>query len=84
MVNNQRFQMWGSDVKQAVQRVMDIIALANSFTRGINIEVVLAGMEIWAGGPHRGPRGLHKLHSGISTAGDKRTSSIVSSMMLPT
>lgn len=50
VVNNQRFQMWGSDVKQTVQRVMDIIALANSFTRGINTEVVLAGMEIWTEG----------------------------------
>ncbi|XP_069414234.1 disintegrin and metalloproteinase domain-containing protein 1a-like [Ovis canadensis] len=50
VVNNQRFQLWGSDVKQTVQRVMDIIALANSFTRGINTEVVLAGMEIWTEG----------------------------------
>lgn len=50
VVNNQRFQMWGSDVNQTVQRVMDIIALANSFTRGINTEVVLAGMEIWTEG----------------------------------
>ncbi|XP_047618061.1 disintegrin and metalloproteinase domain-containing protein 1a-like [Phacochoerus africanus] len=50
VVNNQRFQMWGSDANETVQRVMDIIALANSFTRGINTEVVLAGMEIWTEG----------------------------------
>ncbi|KAB0370087.1 hypothetical protein FD755_018049 [Muntiacus reevesi] len=50
VVNNQRFQMWGGDVNQTVQRVMDIIALANSFTRGINTEVVLAGVEIWTEG----------------------------------
>uniref|UniRef100_A0A8C9K7A6 Disintegrin and metalloproteinase domain-containing protein 1a-like n=1 Tax=Panthera tigris altaica TaxID=74533 RepID=A0A8C9K7A6_PANTA len=50
VVNNQRFQMWGSDVSETVQRVMDITALANSFTRGINTEVVLAGMEIWTEG----------------------------------
>uniref|UniRef100_A0A2K5QGW2 Fertilin alpha-I n=1 Tax=Cebus imitator TaxID=2715852 RepID=A0A2K5QGW2_CEBIM len=47
VVNNQRFQMWGSNVNETVQRVVDVIALANSFTRGINTEVVLAGMEIW-------------------------------------
>lgn len=50
VVNHQRFQMWGSDANETVQRVMDIIALANSFTRGINTEVVLAGMEIWTEG----------------------------------
>ncbi|XP_065745592.1 disintegrin and metalloproteinase domain-containing protein 1a-like [Phocoena phocoena] len=50
VVDNLRFQMWGSDVNETVQRVMDIIALANSFTRGINTEVVLAGMEIWTEG----------------------------------
>ncbi|XP_036304976.1 disintegrin and metalloproteinase domain-containing protein 1a-like [Pipistrellus kuhlii] len=50
VVNNQRFQMWGSNVNETVQRVMDIIALANSFTRGINTQVVLAGMEIWTEG----------------------------------
>ena len=50
VVNNQRFQMWGSNVSETVQSVMDIIALANSFTRGINTEVVLAGMEIWTEG----------------------------------
>lgn len=50
VVNNQRFQMWGSNVSETVQRVVDIIALANSFTRGINTEVVLAGMEIWTEG----------------------------------
>ncbi|XP_006099096.1 disintegrin and metalloproteinase domain-containing protein 1a-like [Myotis lucifugus] len=50
VVNNQRFQMWGSNVNETVQRVMHIIALANSFTRGINTEVVLAGMEIWTEG----------------------------------
>ncbi|XP_004448246.2 disintegrin and metalloproteinase domain-containing protein 1-like [Dasypus novemcinctus] len=50
VVNNQRFQMWGSDVNETVQRVMDIIALANSFTRAINTELVLVGMEIWSEG----------------------------------
>ncbi|XP_054449919.1 disintegrin and metalloproteinase domain-containing protein 1a-like [Pteronotus mesoamericanus] len=50
VVNNRRFEMWGSNVSETVQRVMDIIALANSFTRGINTEVVLAGMEIWTEG----------------------------------
>ncbi|XP_015422844.1 PREDICTED: disintegrin and metalloproteinase domain-containing protein 1a-like [Myotis davidii] len=50
VVNNQRFQMWGSNVNETVQRVMHIIALANSFTRGINTQVVLAGMEIWTEG----------------------------------
>ncbi|KAM5311668.1 disintegrin and metalloproteinase domain-containing protein 1-like [Glossophaga mutica] len=50
VVNNQRFQMWGSNVSETVQRVMDIVALANSFTRGINTQVVLAGMEIWTEG----------------------------------
>lgn len=47
MVNSQWFQMWGGNVSETVQREMDIIALANSFTRGINTEVVLVGMEIW-------------------------------------
>uniref|UniRef100_A0A8C9AQM0 Disintegrin and metalloproteinase domain-containing protein 1a-like n=1 Tax=Prolemur simus TaxID=1328070 RepID=A0A8C9AQM0_PROSS len=47
VVNNQRFQMWGSNINETVQRVVDIVALANSFTKGINTEVVLAGMEIW-------------------------------------
>ncbi|XP_012518871.1 PREDICTED: disintegrin and metalloproteinase domain-containing protein 1b-like [Propithecus coquereli] len=50
VVNNQRFQMWGSNISETVQRVVDIVALANSFTRGINTEVVLAGMEIWTEG----------------------------------
>ncbi|XP_046301944.1 disintegrin and metalloproteinase domain-containing protein 1b-like [Marmota monax] len=50
IVNNQRFQMWGSNINETVQRVVDIIALANVFTRGINTEVVLAGMEIWTEG----------------------------------
>ncbi|XP_038431045.1 disintegrin and metalloproteinase domain-containing protein 1a-like isoform X5 [Canis lupus familiaris] len=50
VVNHQRFQMWGSNVNETVQRVMDITALANIFTRGINTEVVLAGMEIWTEG----------------------------------
>ncbi|XP_062038805.1 disintegrin and metalloproteinase domain-containing protein 1a-like [Lepus europaeus] len=50
VVDNQRFQMWGRNVSETVQRVMDIIALVNSFTRGINTEVVLAGMEIWTEG----------------------------------
>uniref|UniRef100_A0A8C9B1R4 Disintegrin and metalloproteinase domain-containing protein 1a-like n=1 Tax=Prolemur simus TaxID=1328070 RepID=A0A8C9B1R4_PROSS len=47
VVNNQRFQMWGSNINETVQRVVDTVALANSFTKGINTEVVLAGMEIW-------------------------------------
>ncbi|XP_053445385.1 disintegrin and metalloproteinase domain-containing protein 1a-like [Nycticebus coucang] len=47
VVNNQRFQMWSGDINETVQRVVDIIALANIFTRGINTEVVLTGMEIW-------------------------------------
>ncbi|ELK15462.1 disintegrin and metalloproteinase domain-containing protein 1a [Pteropus alecto] len=50
VVNNQRFQMWGSNVNDTVQRVADIVALANSFTRGINTQVLLAGMEIWSEG----------------------------------
>ncbi|XP_016005212.2 disintegrin and metalloproteinase domain-containing protein 1a-like [Rousettus aegyptiacus] len=50
VVNNQRFRMWGSDVNDTVRRVADIVALANSFTRGINTEVLLAGMEIWTEG----------------------------------
>uniref|UniRef100_A0A673VM42 Disintegrin and metalloproteinase domain-containing protein 1a-like n=1 Tax=Suricata suricatta TaxID=37032 RepID=A0A673VM42_SURSU len=50
VVNNQRFQMWGSNVSETVQAVMDVTALANSFTRGINTQVVLAGMEIWTEG----------------------------------
>ncbi|XP_055461918.1 disintegrin and metalloproteinase domain-containing protein 1a-like [Psammomys obesus] len=50
VVNHQRFQMWGSNVKETVRAVVDIIALANSFTRGINTEVVLVGVEIWTEG----------------------------------
>ncbi|XP_005080752.1 disintegrin and metalloproteinase domain-containing protein 1a [Mesocricetus auratus] len=50
VVNHQRFQMWGSSVNETVQAVVDIIALANSFTRGLNTEVVLVGMEIWTEG----------------------------------
>nr|BAB86768.1 fertilin alpha [Mus musculus] len=50
VVNHQRFQMWGSNINETVQAVMDIIALANSFTRGINTEVVLVGLEIWTEG----------------------------------
>ncbi|XP_030743283.2 disintegrin and metalloproteinase domain-containing protein 1a-like, partial [Echinops telfairi] len=47
VVNHQRFQMWGSNVHETVLGVMDIVALANSFTRALNTQVVLAGMEIW-------------------------------------
>ncbi|XP_037672794.1 disintegrin and metalloproteinase domain-containing protein 1a-like [Choloepus didactylus] len=50
VVNSQRFQMWGSNINETIQGVMDIIALANSFTRAINTEVVLVGMEIWTEG----------------------------------
>ncbi|ELV11197.1 Disintegrin and metalloproteinase domain-containing protein 1 [Tupaia chinensis] len=50
VVNNQRFQMWGSSVNETVQGVVDIVALANSFTRAINTQVVLAGVEIWTEG----------------------------------
>lgn len=50
VVNNLRFQMWGSNINETVRGVVDIIALANGFTRGINTEVVLAGMEIWTEG----------------------------------
>nr|XP_004611237.2 unnamed protein product [Sorex araneus] len=50
VVSHQRFQMWDSDVRETVQKVMDVIALANSYTRGINTEVVLAGVEIWTEG----------------------------------
>ncbi|XP_040587394.1 disintegrin and metalloproteinase domain-containing protein 1b-like [Mesocricetus auratus] len=50
VVNHQRFQMWGSSVNETVRAVVDIIALANSFTRGLNTEVVLVGMEIWTEG----------------------------------
>ncbi|XP_076778808.1 disintegrin and metalloproteinase domain-containing protein 1a [Arvicanthis niloticus] len=50
VVNQQRFQMWGSNVNKTVQAVVDIIALANSFTRGINTEVVLVGLEVWTEG----------------------------------
>ncbi|KAM6155764.1 disintegrin and metalloproteinase domain-containing protein 1a-like [Rhynchocyon petersi] len=50
VVDHQRFQMWGSHINETIQGVMDIIALANIFTKGINTEVVLAGMEIWTEG----------------------------------
>ncbi|XP_031246997.1 disintegrin and metalloproteinase domain-containing protein 1b-like [Mastomys coucha] len=50
VVNHQRFQMWGNNVNKTVQVVVDIIALANSFIRGINTEVVLVGLEIWSEG----------------------------------
>ncbi|XP_051018108.1 disintegrin and metalloproteinase domain-containing protein 1a-like [Acomys russatus] len=50
VVNHQRFQMWGSNVNETVRAIVDIIALANSFTRGINTEVVLVGVEIWTEG----------------------------------
>ncbi|XP_012878548.1 PREDICTED: disintegrin and metalloproteinase domain-containing protein 1b-like [Dipodomys ordii] len=50
VVNYQRFQMWGSNINDTVQGVLDIIALANSFTRGLNTKVVLAGVEIWTEG----------------------------------
>ncbi|XP_036027745.1 disintegrin and metalloproteinase domain-containing protein 1a-like [Onychomys torridus] len=50
VVNHQRFQMWGSNVNETVRAVVGIIALANSFTRGLNTEVVLVGMEIWTEG----------------------------------
>ncbi|XP_006970907.1 disintegrin and metalloproteinase domain-containing protein 1b-like [Peromyscus maniculatus bairdii] len=50
VVNHQRFQMWGSNVNLTVRAVVDIIALANSFTRALNTEVVLVGMEIWTEG----------------------------------
>ncbi|XP_008849779.1 disintegrin and metalloproteinase domain-containing protein 1b-like, partial [Nannospalax galili] len=50
VVNHQRFHMWGSNMSVTVQAVVDIIALANSFTRGINTVVVLMGMEIWTEG----------------------------------
>ncbi|XP_032167127.1 disintegrin and metalloproteinase domain-containing protein 1a-like [Mustela erminea] len=50
VVSNQRFQMWGRNIDETVQRVMDITALANIFTRGINTQVVLAGVEIWTEG----------------------------------
>ncbi|XP_069848103.1 disintegrin and metalloproteinase domain-containing protein 1a-like [Dipodomys merriami] len=50
VVNYQRFQMWGSNINDTVQGVLDIIALANSFTGGLNTKVVLAGVEIWTEG----------------------------------
>ncbi|XP_008849930.1 disintegrin and metalloproteinase domain-containing protein 1-like [Nannospalax galili] len=50
VVNHQRFHMWRSNMSVTVQAVVDIIALANSFTRGINTVVVLMGMEIWTEG----------------------------------
>nr|XP_044988052.1 disintegrin and metalloproteinase domain-containing protein 1a-like [Jaculus jaculus] len=50
VVNNQRFRMWGSNISETVRAVVDIIALVNSFTRAINTEVVLAGLEIWTEG----------------------------------
>ncbi|XP_049643727.1 disintegrin and metalloproteinase domain-containing protein 1a-like [Suncus etruscus] len=50
VVSHQRFQMWHSDVSETVRKVMDIIALANSFTKGINTEVVLTGIEVWTEG----------------------------------
>ncbi|XP_055963169.1 disintegrin and metalloproteinase domain-containing protein 1a-like [Sorex fumeus] len=50
VVNHQLFQMWDSNISETVQKVMNIIALANSYTRGINTEVVLAGVEIWTEG----------------------------------
>ncbi|KAK2507759.1 hypothetical protein MC885_000882 [Smutsia gigantea] len=78
MVNSQRFQMWGDNVSETDPRVMDIIALANSFARGINTEVVLVGMEIWTLGQEMAEvPWTCKVHSGISTAGDKRSSYIV-------
>ncbi|XP_075831592.1 disintegrin and metalloproteinase domain-containing protein 1b-like [Microtus pennsylvanicus] len=50
VVNHQRFQMWGSNVTETVRAVVDIIALANSFTRGLNTEMVLVGVEVWTEG----------------------------------
>ncbi|KAL1768479.1 disintegrin and metalloproteinase domain-containing protein 1a-like [Sigmodon hispidus] len=50
VVNQQRFQMWSSNINETVRTVVDIIALANSFTRRLNTEVVLVGMEIWTEG----------------------------------
>ncbi|KAM4827341.1 disintegrin and metalloproteinase domain-containing protein 1a-like [Thomomys bottae] len=50
VVSYQRFRMWGSDIDDTVRGVLDIIALANSFTRGLNTKVVLAGVEIWTEG----------------------------------
>lgn len=50
VVNHQRFQMWGSSVTETVRAVVDIIALANSFTRGLNTEMVLVGVEVWTEG----------------------------------
>ncbi|XP_050014939.1 disintegrin and metalloproteinase domain-containing protein 1a-like [Alexandromys fortis] len=50
VVNHQRFQMWSSNITETVRAVVDIIALANSFTRGLNTEMVLVGVEVWSEG----------------------------------
>ncbi|XP_006894787.1 PREDICTED: disintegrin and metalloproteinase domain-containing protein 1a-like [Elephantulus edwardii] len=50
VVNHRRFQLWGSNINETIQGVMGTIALANIFTKAINTEVVLAGMEIWTEG----------------------------------
>ncbi|XP_074056866.1 disintegrin and metalloproteinase domain-containing protein 1a-like [Macrotis lagotis] len=47
VVDNRRFQRWNGNVTKTIQMVMDALAHVNTFSQGINVKVVLVGLEIW-------------------------------------
>ncbi|XP_044514727.1 disintegrin and metalloproteinase domain-containing protein 1a-like [Gracilinanus agilis] len=48
VVDNIRFQMWDKNVTTTTQTLIDVLALVNHHMKQINLEVVLAGVEIWS------------------------------------
>ncbi|XP_043835858.1 disintegrin and metalloproteinase domain-containing protein 1-like [Dromiciops gliroides] len=48
VVDNMRFQMWDRNVTTTTQTLMDVLALVNRYMKQINVEVALAGVEIWS------------------------------------
>ncbi|XP_074061855.1 disintegrin and metalloproteinase domain-containing protein 1a-like [Macrotis lagotis] len=47
VVDNRRFQRWNSNVTKTIQMVMNALSHVNTFSQGINVKVVLVGLEIW-------------------------------------
>ncbi|XP_027718283.1 disintegrin and metalloproteinase domain-containing protein 1-like [Vombatus ursinus] len=48
VVDNIRFQMWDRNVTTTTQTLLDVLSLVNQRMKQINLEVVLAGVEIWS------------------------------------
>ncbi|XP_003761196.1 disintegrin and metalloproteinase domain-containing protein 1a-like [Sarcophilus harrisii] len=47
VVDNNRFQKWNRNTSKTTRMVMDVISQVNTYTRKVNIKVVLVGLEIW-------------------------------------